>query len=176
MEAMLAAYGSVAARVSYDQGSRILNVDIGGGTTKLGLLEHGKVVATAAIHIGGRLQVIDESGRIVRLEPAGRDHAASAGFDWSLGDVIEASDLDRVADVMADTLMAALTERHLPQRVRDLYLTDPIEDFGELDGVIFSGGVAEYVYEQEPRDFGDPAGEDHAVQLTKILDRIGQVQ
>ena len=155
MEAMLAAYGSGAARVSYDQASRILNVDIGGGTTKLGLLEHGKVVATAAMHIGGRLQVIDESGRIVRLEPAGRDHAASAGFDWSLGDVIEASDLDRVADVMADTLMAALTERPLPQRVRDLYLTDPLEDFGELDGVIFSGGVAEYVYEQEPRDFGD---------------------
>src|SRR5680860_1717579 len=118
MEAMLAAYGSGAARVSYDQASRILNVDIGGGTTKLGLLERGKVVGTAAIHIGGRLQVVDESGRIVRLEPAGRDHAANAGFDWSLGDTIDPADLDRVADVMADTLLAALTEQPLPQRVR----------------------------------------------------------
>src|SRR5690349_16922497 len=35
MEAMLAAYGSGAARVSSDQSKRILNVDIGGGTTKL---------------------------------------------------------------------------------------------------------------------------------------------
>ena len=155
MEAMLAAYGSGAARTSYDETSRILNVDIGGGTTKLGLLDHGKVLATAAIHIGGRLQVVDESGRIVRLEPAGRDHAAAAGFDWSLGDVVDGADLDRVAEVMADTLMAALGGSPLSARVRDLYLTEPLEDFGDLDGVIFSGGVAEYVYRQETRDFGD---------------------
>jgi ethanolamine utilization protein EutA len=32
MEAMLAAYGSGAARVSSDESKRILNVDIGGGT------------------------------------------------------------------------------------------------------------------------------------------------
>jgi len=155
MEAMLAAYGSGAARTSYDQASRILNVDIGGGTTKLGVLEHGKVVATAAIHIGGRLQVIDAAGRIVRLEPAGRDHAARAGFDWSVGDTIDPADLDHVAEVMADTLIAALCSPPLPPRVRELYLTEPLEDLGALDGVIFSGGVAEYVYEQEVRDFGD---------------------
>src|SRR5436853_388844 len=44
MEAMLAAYGSGAARVSSDEGKRILNIDIGGGTTKLGLVEKGKVL------------------------------------------------------------------------------------------------------------------------------------
>src|SRR3954452_23909867 len=64
MEAMLAGYGSGAARVSSDQSKRILNIDIGGGTTKLALVENGKVTATAAIHIGGRLQVVDDSGRI----------------------------------------------------------------------------------------------------------------
>ena len=36
MEAMLAAYGSGAAKASHDSGTRILNIDIGGGTTKLG--------------------------------------------------------------------------------------------------------------------------------------------
>ena len=71
MEAMLAAYGSGAARVSHDQGKRILNVDIGGGTTKLAIVEHGQIVSTAALHIGGRLQVVDESNRIVRLDPGG---------------------------------------------------------------------------------------------------------
>ena len=44
MEAMLAGYGSGAARVSSDQGKRILNIDIGGGTTKLALVENGRVV------------------------------------------------------------------------------------------------------------------------------------
>ena len=32
----------------------------------------GRVIATAAVHIGGRLQVVDEQGRIVRLDPAGQ--------------------------------------------------------------------------------------------------------
>src|SRR5205823_11421957 len=54
MEAMLAAYGSGASKVSYDQGNRILNIDIGGGTTKLAVVEKGNVIATAALHIGGR--------------------------------------------------------------------------------------------------------------------------
>ena len=39
MEAMLAAYGSGAARASYDLGKRLLNIDIGGGTTKLAIVE-----------------------------------------------------------------------------------------------------------------------------------------
>src|ERR1700681_1848287 len=65
MESMLAAYGSGASRVSYDQASRLLNIDIGGGTTKLAIVEKGNVIATAALHIGGRLHVVDEIGRLV---------------------------------------------------------------------------------------------------------------
>jgi Ethanolamine utilisation protein EutA len=33
---------------------------MGGGTTKLAIVERGRVLATAALHIGGRLQVTDE--------------------------------------------------------------------------------------------------------------------
>ena len=155
MESMLAAYGSGAARVSHDQGKRILNVDIGGGTTKLGVVENGNVVATAALHIGGRLQVVDAIGRIVRLDPAGKFHAREAGFYWSRGDVLSPAQLDKVADSMADLLVAALTRRPLPHAVEHLLLTDPIADLGRIDGVMFSGGVGEYVYGRESRDFGD---------------------
>ena len=120
MESMLAAYGSGAARISHDQGKRILNVDIGGGTTKLGVVENGNVVATAALHIGGRLQVVDAIGRIVRLDPAGKFHAREAGFYWSRGDVLSPAQLDQVADSMADLLIAALTRRPLPHAVEHL--------------------------------------------------------
>jgi ethanolamine utilization protein EutA len=154
MEAMLAAYGSGAARVSIDEGKRILNIDIGGGTTKLGLVENGKVIATAALHIGGRLQVV-EDGKIVRLDPAGKHHAKRAGFDWNRGDAANAADLQKVADGMADALVAAVTARPLPHDIARLYLTDPIGELGRIDGVMFSGGVAEYVYQRETRDFGD---------------------
>src|SRR3954452_2699544 len=155
MEAMLAGYGSGAARLSSDQGKRILHVDIGGGTTKLGLVENGRVTATAAIHVGGRLQVVDESGRIVRLDPAGQHHAAQAGFHWHKGDRTEPAALDKVAEYMADALIAAIRMRPLPPPLLALYLTEPIADLARIDGVMVSGGVGEYVYGRETRDFGD---------------------
>jgi ethanolamine utilization protein EutA (predicted chaperonin) len=155
MEAMLAAYGSGSARVSHDQGKRILNVDIGGGTSKLGLVEQGRVIATAAVHIGGRLQVVDRDGKILRLDPAGKYHAAEAGFTWNKGDTIDPADMDKVAESMGDALVAAIKTRPLPHAIEHLYLTDAIEELGRIDGVMFSGGVAEYVYEREARDFGD---------------------
>ena len=155
MEAMLAGYGSGAAKASYDQGLRILNVDIGGGTTKLAVLDQGRVLATAAVHIGGRLQVVDEAGRIIRLDPAGRGHAERAGFRWELGDTAAEAELEQVADGMADTLVAALTGDPLPPDVAALYLTEPLGDLRGIDGVMFSGGVAEYVYDRESTGFGD---------------------
>jgi len=155
LEAMLAAYGSGAARVSHGEGKRILNVDIGGGTTKLALVEGGKVLGTAAVHLGGRLQVVDAGDRIVRLDPAGRYLAAEAGFAWKLGDRAPRADMERIAEWMADALIKAIRERPLPHAIQHLYLTEPLPDLGRIDGVMFSGGVGEYVYGRESREFGD---------------------
>jgi ethanolamine utilization protein EutA (predicted chaperonin) len=155
MEATLAAFGSGAARVSADAGQRLLNIDIGGGTTKLAVIESGRVVATAAFHVGGRLQVVDGAHRIVRLDPAGRHLAARAGFSWSLGDVIDSAALDALAESMAAAVVCAVCEAAPPADIQDLYLTDRLPDVGPIDGVMFSGGVAEYIYGRESRDFGD---------------------
>jgi ethanolamine utilization protein EutA len=155
MEALLAAYGSGAARVSHDTGRRILNVDIGGGTTKFALVERGKVVANAAIHIGGRLVVVDQAHRIVRLDPAGRHLAMKAGFDWQLGAVAAPDAMDGVAEWMAEALLSAMRERPLPHEIEELFLTEPLGDVGAVDGIMFSGGVGEFVYGRETREFGD---------------------
>jgi len=155
MEARLAAYGSGAVKTSYDGGLRLLNVDIGGGTTKLAIVEHGRVVATAAFHVGGRLQVVDHDGRILRLDPAGGEHATRAGYRWQVGDRADEEQLTGVAERMADTLFAAITADPLPAAVGELYLTEPLGPLGDIDGVMFSGGVAEYVYDRETQLFGD---------------------
>ena len=160
MEAMLAAYGSGAAKRSHDEDCHLLNVDIGGGTTKLALVAHGRVVETAAFHIGGRLIVVDDAGRITRLDPQGANLARAAGFDWQLGTPVTRADFERLADGLAETLCAAILEPR-----RDLYLTEPLRKLSGVDGVIFSGGVAEYVYGREERDFGDLGrGLGHAIR------------
>jgi ethanolamine utilization protein EutA len=45
--------------------------------------------------------------------------------------------------------------RPLPPPLKALYLTEPIADLGKIEGIMFSGGVGEYVYGREQRDFGD---------------------
>jgi ethanolamine utilization protein EutA len=165
MEAMLAAYGSGAAKVSHDHGWRVLNIDIGGGTTKLALIDGGRVLETAAIHVGGRLLVADTDGRITRLDPQGRELTRQAGFDWQLGGQVSAAELDELTASMAEALCRAILGE------RALYLTEPINDLRAIDGVMFSGGVGEYVYGRESRDFGD-LGRGLGAALAKRLDRL----
>ena len=155
MEAMLAAHGSGAVQASYDRGERILNIDMGGGTTKLSVIDNGKVLSTAAIHIGARLLAVDANAHIQRLDPAGRTHAARAGLTWRVGDAVTDAELDIVAESMANDLVVVLTNPTPPPDVMELYLTDPISAFTRIDSVVFSGGVAEFFYHRENRDFGD---------------------
>jgi ethanolamine utilization protein EutA len=155
IEAMLAGYGSGAAWASNERGERILNIDIGGGTTKFAIAEGGRVTATAAIHVGGRLHVFDAGSALVRLEPAGRRLAAQAGMDWQLGSRVSAAEIDRLAQLMAEAICEAATDPHPSDAVRGLFLTDPLPSLGGIDAVMFSGGVSEYVYGNEARDFGD---------------------
>ncbi|MBW3566464.1 MAG: ethanolamine ammonia-lyase reactivating factor EutA [Proteobacteria bacterium] len=99
--------------------------------------------------------VVDDTDRLIRLEPAGADHARRAGFSWDVGDVATDAELQQVAEQMADAVVAALLADPLPADVAELYLTDRIGDLSGVDGVMFSGGVAEYVYDRETARFGD---------------------
>ena len=54
LEAILAAHGSGSVARSRRDRETILHVDVGGGTTKLALIESGEIVATSAIAVGAR--------------------------------------------------------------------------------------------------------------------------
>lgn len=153
-EALLAAHGSGTVALTEGNANRILNVDIGGGTTKLAVAQHGKVLQTAAFHIGGRLLATDDQGRIRILEPAGKTIARHAGFDWNLGDPVTSSQIDQMAAWMANAVLAAVGKDPMPKEVEDLYLTAPLT-MKDYDGVVFSGGVGEYVYAKEKQSYGD---------------------
>ncbi|MGH8669030.1 MAG: ethanolamine ammonia-lyase reactivating factor EutA, partial [Burkholderiales bacterium] len=55
MECVLAAHGAGAVAISRHTHKTVLNVDIGGGTTKFALIENGEIRATCAVAVGGRL-------------------------------------------------------------------------------------------------------------------------
>lgn len=155
MEAMLAAHGSGAVEAAHDRHERVINVDIGGGTTKLSIIDQGRVLETAALHIGGRLIAVDTDFVVRRLEPAGILHARRAGLQLKLGDKVTPEQLDAVAESMTDDLISALVDPEPAASIMDLYLTDPVSGFQDINSVVFSGGVAEFIYDREQRDFGD---------------------
>src|SRR5215471_17912258 len=96
MECQLAAHGSGAIALSRGRALRLLNVDIGGGTTKLALIENGAIVATAAIAVGGRLLVEDPKAGLTRIELPMQEIAKSLGITLAVGQPLAADDRERI--------------------------------------------------------------------------------
>ena len=90
-----------------------------------------------------------------RLDPAGKTHANRAGLAWHIGERVSHTELCTVAESMTDDLVTALTMPTPPPDVLSLYLTDPVSDLQGIEGIVFSGGVAEFFYGREKRNFGD---------------------
>ncbi len=152
LESLLAAHGSGAVELSRADDAPLLNIDIGGGTTKFAICRGGEVEQTAAIHLGARLLAWDAKGALNRLEDAGRRLASAAGIAApNLGDRLPSEDLDRLAAHMADTVLQIA----MGARDTDLWITPPLSPAPPFRRVVISGGVAEYVYEREKQDFGD---------------------
>ncbi len=60
-----------------------------------------------------------------------------------------------LAERLADALFQALRRQPLDPFAQGLLVTEPLAYDGPIDAITCSGGVAEYVYEHEVRDFGD---------------------
>jgi ethanolamine utilization protein EutA len=155
LEATMAAHGSGAVAHSAKIGGIVLNIDIGGGTSKFALCSNGKVQEVSAVDIGARLLAFDRDGAIVRIEEAGKKHAGWAGFDVELGKKIPEDNLKKMAAGMADKLFAMLKPDAIREDIKGLLRLPPLTYKGEIDCVMFSGGVSEFIYNREKTTFGD---------------------
>src|SRR5712672_3193637 len=80
LECTLAAHGAGAVKLSAERGSCVLHVDIGGGTTKLALIDRGVILGVAAFAVGGRLLATDERGARTRVDDSARLVARELGL------------------------------------------------------------------------------------------------
>jgi len=155
LEATMAAHGSGAVSHSAKIGGIVLNIDIGGGTSKFALCNSGKVQEVSAIDVGARLLAFDHEGAVVRIEEAGRKHASWAGFSVELGQRIAEENLRMMVSGMVDKLFAMLKPEALSDDVKGLLRLPPLSYKGEVDCVMFSGGVSEFIYNRSKNTFGD---------------------
>jgi ethanolamine utilization protein EutA len=174
-EALLAAYGSGSVQLSKVSQSRVLNVDMGGGTTKLSLIVNGTIVSTAAINIGARLIAFDRDNRITRVEDAGTIFSQIAGHPCAVGEMLAPEQKQSIGRLMGETLIDLL--KHGPQMsalARRLMITPALAGYGglaDVDYLIFSGGVAEYIYRHTESEYGD-LGPFLGAELRQYLDTL----
>ncbi|HEY0582248.1 MAG TPA: ethanolamine ammonia-lyase reactivating factor EutA, partial [Chloroflexota bacterium] len=157
LEAILAANGSGAVALSRQPAQTVLNVDVGGGTSKLALVHDGHILDTAAINVGGRLVAFDDQGAVTRIEPSARRVAMSLGIDLQLGQSLDLAERRDLADALADCLFEAIGRGEPGHLAGELMLTPALSPAQSVDQVTFSGGVSEYLYDLESREFGDLA-------------------
>jgi ethanolamine utilization protein EutA len=153
LETIMAAHGSGAVLASREQGLTLLNIDVGGGTTKISVIVEGTIRATTAVNIGARLVAYDGAESVIRLEKGGRRFLAALGQNIDYGAKIPDDLRQRLAARMAHVLFDAVAEGKQPWD--EFYISSPLGELPKVDGILFSGGVSEYIYGRETQGFGD---------------------
>lgn len=157
MECILAAHGSGATALARRKKQCGLHVDIGGGTTKLALIDRGEIVSVAAFAVGGRLLAQGLDGEWTRIEDSARlvaQHLGLAASPYAFTDEhVRARLVDRLAELVVDQICSGPRDA----LGHALELTPPLQRTVVPRFITFSGGVAEYIFARESNDYGDIA-------------------
>ena len=155
LETTLAAFGSGAAARSIRENCRVMNIDIGGGTSKIAVCEDGEVKEMTAVDVGARIVSHSSDDVIERVEEAGKRFAQEAGFSIKLGGTISAEQRQAMVECMADRLFETISSTTLSDETTSLLRLDPLSNEAKPGAISFSGGVSEYVYNLQEKGFGD---------------------
>lgn len=154
LESLLAAHGSGAVALSRNAATPlVLNIDIGGGTTKLAVCRDGRVEETAALDIGARVVSWDGAGTIRAVTDAGARLAKEAGVRITPGDRSDEHALDGVAERISELALHVPAGKDFDNA--SLWLTEPLIARGSFHTLVFSGGVGEYINGSQDAEFGD---------------------
>ncbi len=157
-EALLAAYGCGAAELSRTHQATVLNVDMGGGTTKFSLIQDGMVTRTAAINVGARLIAFDKTDVVTRVEEPAKLIMKELGNSVDLGKKLTDNEKKEFSALLAKLIFEVIEGGPRSQLAKDLMVTEPLKGYvgiNQIDFIIFSGGVSEHIYERDQVSYGD---------------------
>ncbi|MBO0755569.1 MAG: ethanolamine ammonia-lyase reactivating factor EutA, partial [Bradyrhizobiaceae bacterium] len=157
LECRLAAHGSGAVRLSKERRECILHVDMGGGTTKLALIDNGVVIGLAAFAVGGRLVATDDTGAWTRVDHSAQLVAKELGLSTSPQSLADARVRKQIADRLAAIALDYILDTPRDRLGVALNLTDDLPHSPAPQAITVSGGVSEYLFGHEQQDYGDIA-------------------
>ncbi len=156
-EALLAAFGSGAVAISKNHANSVLDIDMGGGTTKISLIQQGHITQMVAVEVGARLIAYNDAETITRIEQPARTIMNALGHHIEIGDQLPEQQRNQFAETMTDILFNIISGNPLNPLAQSLLLTEPlrISSIHDIDHIVFSGGVSEYVYNRTTHSYGD---------------------
>ena len=161
LEGIIAGKGSGAAKLSYENNDIVANFDIGGGTTNIAVFSQGEPIDTTCLDIGGRLLRFDKSGLVEYISPKLADICKEINVSLEKGKRYPDEVIRKICRYMAEILLEVSGAR---PRSRLLELTLSPKSTAlrldyKIDRVSFTGGVADYIYNNQAETdlykFGD---------------------
>ncbi|WP_024746434.1 ethanolamine ammonia-lyase reactivating factor EutA [Levilactobacillus namurensis] len=159
LESIIAGKGAGTNELARKHRQNVVNMDIGGGTSNLGLFSDEDIIDTACFDIGGRLiKIQPDSHQITYISPKVQQLVSELGLDLKVGNTVTTDQLQPVINVLTQVLenSIGLGEK---SPYFDLFITNhALHPENEIVGVTFSGGVADCLNDDLPADefrYGD---------------------
>ena len=165
LESTMAAFGSGAVQQSI--GSDCLNVDIGGGTTKISRCVDGKISELTAIEVGGRILQFNADGAV--------GHAELTLVYTPATDNCQSTELRWIAKSLSRSSIGWRTRSSIQSAVGIwVTRTASVDHRSSTSGtVVLSGGVSQWITATKPADACDDLGERLALKTRDLLQDTG---
>ena len=177
LESIISAKGAGAQAYSKEHSTSVVNLDIGGGTTNIALFVRGDLKDTGCLDIGGRLIKMDSNNRIIYIAPKIEKIIKEKDIKLELGDTATTNSLKPVVEEMVKLIKESLflSEK---SKLFDMIITNKsISSDEKIKCISFSGGVADYIYNEEENidffkynDIGILLGEE--IKKSNIFDNL----
>ena len=161
LEGIIAGKGSGAAKLSYENNDIVANFDIGGGTTNIAVFSQGEPIDTTCLDLGGRLLRFDKSGLVEYISPKLADICKEINVSLEKGKRYPDEVIRKICRYMAEILLEVSGVRP-SSRLLELTLSPKSTTLRldyKIDRVSFTGGVADYIYNNQAETdlykFGD---------------------
>ena len=147
LESVIAGKGSGASDYSKKNFCTVANIDIGGGTANVGIFKNGAAIDSCCINVGGRLLCLDRSKeRITAIAKPMEAVLKECRLNLGIGDKIDKGDIGQLTTRMSKVILECIGKISFSELAGQLLMTQPLRLDYDIDRVMISGGVADYVY------------------------------
>lgn len=144
LESIIAAKGSGSAALSKSKLAKVVNLDIGGGTTNLAYFDNGTATNTTCMDIGGRMIEVKD-GNIYRMTEKAQKIINDYNLNIKIGEKANINEIVKFCEIMEKAICEILFLSPKTD-LSKYFITNHDWDIEKFDYITFSGGVADFVY------------------------------